>query len=188
MTKMILASIPAYVFNRPTSLYEISYNSGPYAFPPATNAPLTEESSDGVDFGVEYTGTSGFFLGLTYFDQNIEDELFFDLAGYSGYLQSVGQNRSSGIELVAEYPITSQWFLFGNTTLNETKDQNGLQRIRRPKQLANLGLHFSSFNEKVSLLLNYRSSAHAIDELYGIGRVTLDDYWVIDVSSTIRLS
>ena len=173
---------------RAPSLYEISYNSGPYAFPPATNAPLTEESSDGIDFGVEYTGISGLFLGITYFDQNIEDELFFDLSGYSGYLQSAGKNRSSGIELVAEYPVTSQWVLFGNTTFNKTEDQNGLQRIRRPKQLANLGLQFSSFNDKVSLLLNYRSSAHAIDELYGIGRITLDDYWVMDVSTSIRLS
>ena len=115
-------------------------------------------------------------------------ELFFDLSGYSGYLQSAGKNRSSGIELVAEYPVTSQWVLFGNTTFNKTEDQNGLQRIRRPKQLANLGLQFSSFNDKVSLLLNYRSSAHAIDELYGIGRITLDDYWVMDVSTSIRLS
>ena len=45
-----------------------------------------------------------------------------------------------------------------------------------------------SDNDKVSLLLNYRSSAHAIDELYGIGRITLDDYWVMDVSTSIRLS
>ena len=173
---------------RAPSLYEISYNNGPFAFSPATDAPIKEESSSGIDFGIEYIGTSGLFLGATYFDQRIKDELFFDLAGYSGYLQSFGKNRSSGIELVAEYSITNQWILFGNATLNKTEDQNGLQRIRRPKQLANLGLQFSSFSEKVSLLLNYRSSAHAIDELYGIGRVTLDDYWVIDVSTTIRLS
>ena len=173
---------------RAPSLYEVSYNNGPFAFSPATDATIKEESSSGIDFGIEYTGTSGLFLGATYFDQRIKDELFFDLAGYSGYLQSFGKNRSSGIELVAEYSITNQWVLFGNATLNETEDQNGLQRIRRPKQLANLGLQFSSLSDNASLLLNYRSSAHAIDELYGIGRVTLDDYWVIDVSTTIRLS
>ena len=173
---------------RAPSLYEVSYNNGPFAFSPATDATIKEESSSGIDFGIEYTGTSGLFLGATYFDQRIKDELFFDLAGYSGYLQSFGKNRSSGIELVAEYSITNQWVLFGNATLNETADQNGLQRIRRPKQLANLGLQFSSLSDNASLLLNYRSSAHAIDELYGIGRVTLDDYWVIDVSTTIRLS
>jgi vitamin B12 transporter len=173
---------------RAPSLYEIAYNDGPFASSPATNTPITEESSSGVDFGIEYTGASGAFFGATYFDQRIEDELFFDLAGYSGYLQSSGKNSSSGIELIAEYPITSQWTLFGNATLNETEDQYGLQRIRRPEQLANLGLKFSSLSEKASLFFNYRSSAHAIDELYGIGRVTLDDYWILDVSTTIRLN
>ena len=37
---------------RAPSLSEIAYNTGPLAFPPATDAPVTEESSTGFDIGI----------------------------------------------------------------------------------------------------------------------------------------
>lgn len=173
---------------RAPSLSEIAYNNGPFAFPPATNAPIAEESSRGFDIGIEYVSRSGLYVGATYFDQEIEDEIFFDLAGFSGYLQSFGTNLSRGIELVVEYPITARWTILGNATMNDTENQEGLQRIRRPKQLANLGVQFSSLDNRVRLLANYRGSKDSVDELFGIGRVPLDDYRVIDISAAYTVS
>ncbi len=173
---------------RAPSLYEIAYNTGPFSFPPASNFSITEESSSGIDLGVEYANDNGLVLEATYFDQIIKDELFFDLAGYSGYLQSTGNNSSKGLEFFAEYSMNSKWTLFGNLTLNDTKDQQGLQRIRRPKQLMNLGLKFSSMNKNLNMLINYRSSSDAIDELYGIGRIGLDDYEVLDFSAIFKIN
>jgi len=173
---------------RAPSLSEIAYNSGPFAFPPATDTPIAEESSLGFDIGIEYVGGSGLYVGATYFDQTIEDEIFFDLAGFSGYLQSFGTNLSRGIELVVEYPVTARWTLLGNATFNDTENQEGLQRIRRPKQLANIGVQFSSLNDRVRLLANLRASKDSVDELFGIGRVPLDDYRVIDISAAYTVS
>ena len=84
--------------------------------------------------------------------------------------------------------MSSQWDLLGNLTVNDTKNQEGLQRVRRPKQLANIGVRFSSTSGRFRLLANYRFSRNAVDELFGIGRVPLDDYQVLDISAAFRVS
>nr|AIF12159.1 TonB-dependent receptor (btuB) [uncultured marine thaumarchaeote KM3_54_G03] len=173
---------------RAPSLSEIAYNTGLLAFPPATDAPVTEESSTGFDIGIEYTSVSGLYVGATYFNQKIEDEIFFDLAGFSGYLQSFGTNLSRGIELIVEYPITSQWTVLGNLTTNDTENREGLQRIRRPRRLTNIGIRFSSPNNRFRLLAHYRASKDSVDELYGIGRVPLNDHQILDISTVYALS
>ena len=127
-------------------------------------------------------------MGATYFNQVIEDEIFFDLASFSGYLQALGSNLSRGIEVFFERPISRQWDLLGNLTVNDTENQEGQQRIRRPKHLANVSVRFSSTDDRLRLLANYRFSRNSVDELFGIGRVPLDDYQVLDISATFRVS
>ncbi len=172
---------------RAPSLSEIAYNNGPFAFSPTSAVRLLEESSSGFDVGIEYVELSGLYLGATYFDQVIEDEIFFDLASFSGYLQALGSNLSRGIELVFERPISRQWDLLGNLTVNDTENQGGQQRIRRPKHLANVSVRFSSTDDRFRLLANYRFSRNSVDELFGIGRVPLDDYQVLDISAAFRV-
>src|SRR5690606_19274721 len=123
----------------------------------------------------------------TWFDQRIEDEIFFDLAGFSGYLQSLGTSRSQGLELAAEVPIGMRWQLLANFTYNDTEDADGEQRVRRPERLANLGARFSSPDERFRFIANYRMSRDAVDELFGIGRVPLDDYEVLDLSAAYTI-
>ncbi len=173
---------------RAPSLSEIAYNAGPFAFPPAQNIALKEESSDGFDIGVAFTREDGLSLEATYFDQRIEDEIFFDLGGFSGYLQSLGINESKGVELAAQIPVGPRWNLLGNVTRNETNNSEGLQRIRRPELTANFGLGYVSVDSKLRLLANLRISRDAVDEIFGTGRVPLDDYQVLDISGTYRWS
>ena len=81
---------------RAPSMYELAYNSGAFAQPPAAGFALAEEESKGYDVGVEYSTSSARFE-LTYFDQGIEDEIFFDLTAFSGYPQSPGTSISKRI-------------------------------------------------------------------------------------------
>jgi len=173
---------------RAPSLSEIAYNNGAFALPPASDVTLSEESSGGYDIGFEYLGANGLYFEATYFDQEIEDEIFFDLSGFSGYLQSLGMSHSTGVELATEIPINAQWGLLGNLTYNDTENTEGQQRIRRPEQVANIGLRFSSTNERFKLLANYRLSRDSVDEIFGVGRVPLDDYEVLDISATFAIN
>jgi vitamin B12 transporter len=169
---------------RSPSLYEIAYNVGPFAFPPASGVTLAEESSAGYDVGIEFDRAGGLHVEFTYFDQTIEDEIFFDLAGFSGYLQSSGTGTSTGFEVAVEVPLGSRWEILGNWTNNQTRDTAQVQRLRRPKYLSNVGVLYASPNDRLRLMLNYRLSRDAID----IGNVGLDDYAVLDASMIYSVS
>ena len=173
---------------RAPSLSEIAYNRGPFSFPPASNLILNEETSGGYDLGIEVTTDSGLYFEATYFDQEIKDEIFFDLSGFSGYLQTPGTIQSQGIELATTLPLNDQWSLTGNLTFNDTEDSSGQDRIRRPKRLGNVGVQYASTDEKFRFFAGYRLSQDSTDEIFGLGRFPLDDYEVLDLSATYAVS
>jgi vitamin B12 transporter len=171
---------------RAPSLFEISYNAGPFAFPPAASAQLIEETSQGYELGVGFVSESGHSLGFTWFDQKIEDEIFFDLAGFSGYLQEQGTTRSKGLEIEWHVALFESLDWYGNYTWNDTKTRSGDQRIRRPEHLVNVGLRFET--GKLEALLNLRFSRNAVDEVFGQGRIDLDDYEVLDIGARYQFA
>src|SRR5690606_5456054 len=148
---------------RPPSLYEIAYNRGPFAFPPASSVTLKEEQSKGFDIGLEYVSAGGLRLDVTYFNQDIEDEIYFDPSDFSGYLQSTGRSTSKGVEAGVEVPLSGQWALSGNWTYNEARNTTNEQRLRRPRNLGNVGVSFRSADARFRLLANYRLSMDSID-------------------------
>jgi vitamin B12 transporter len=167
---------------RAPSPYEVQYNAGPYAAPPASTTLLNEEESKGYEAAVEYFGERDLHLELVYFDQEVEDAIDFDLATYSGYIQDSGTSSSEGIEVAGEISLDEQWTLTGNYTYNRTERPNGQQRVRRPKNLANIGLRWLSSDERLQLDAYYRLSQNSIDETLGT-TIPLEDYDVIDLGA-----
>jgi vitamin B12 transporter len=169
---------------RAPSLLELAYNNGPFAFPPAAGTRLIEESSTGYDLGIEYDTERGLHLEGTYFDQEIDDEIFFDLVGFSGYLQSRGTSSSKGLELGLAAALGERFEILANWTHNDTMDTSNAQRLRRPEDLANVGVLFRSRADALRVIVNYRLARDAVD----IGGVQLDDYAVLDLSLAYALS
>jgi len=167
---------------RAPSPFEIAYNAGPFAFPPAAGIALQQEESEGWEIGVEYF-THTMRLEAVYFDQNVENAIFFDLASFSGYLQDVGQANSHGIELSAEFPITDSLRVTGNYTHNETERPDGTQRLRRPEHLFNFGFLYTGLDGKLNLNGFYRSQADAIDS----GNIAIEDFGVFDLAVSYQL-
>ncbi|MDF1830948.1 MAG: TonB-dependent receptor, partial [Porticoccaceae bacterium] len=173
---------------RAPSLNELAYNNGPWAWGAAAGLALDEETSKGFDVGLSYYAASGLELGAIYFNQRIEDEIYFDLINFTGYLQAKGDSKSSGVELFFDYPFAEQWRLLGNATYNDTETLDDLQRIRRPEKVANLGGQFTSADQAFSLIANLRYSAASEDEVFGVGRLDLDNYVVLDISANYQLT
>jgi vitamin B12 transporter len=171
---------------RAPSLFEMSLNRNAVS-PPAAGVVLTEETSRGYDVGVEYDGPAGLHLGLTYFDQEIEDAIEFDLVFFSGYVQSSGVSTSKGVEIDARAPVGERWELLGNWTYNEAEDAAGRPRVRRPKNLGNLGVQYRSASDRLALLASYRLSRDAIDTTF-VSTAPLPDYEVLDLSVTFDAS
>ena len=172
---------------RAPSLFEIGYNAGPFAFPPAAFNALDEETSQGFEYGVEYQAGNRLHLEATLFDQEIENAIFFDLAGFSGYLQDFGTSFSRGIEVSSRLTWNENYSVSANYTYNDTERPTGLQRLRRPKHLANLGLHYVSNSERFRLSVLYRAAQDSIDEIFGT-TVTLEDFDVVDLTASYTIS
>ena len=174
---------------RGPSLFEVSYNRGPDSFPPAHGLSLSEETSQGYDLGIELDAANGLHFEATYFDQDITDEIFFDLATFSGYLQSLGTSNSKGIELGLQAPISGQWHFLANWTNNKTENTANAQRLRRPKNIGNLGVQYMSESNAFRFVANYRLSKDAIDiGTFPNPTAPLPDYEVLDLSVAYALN
>jgi len=171
---------------RAPSPYEASYNSGPFAAPPATTTTLTEETSKGYELAVEIFTNTGLHWEAVYFDQRIDDAIYFDLATYSGYLQDVGQSVSKGVELSARLALGAQWLLQTNYTYNDTERPDGSQRILRPRNLGNMQLTWHSADERLQVHGYYRLSRNTQDSAGGIA-VALDDIATADITGSFAL-
>ncbi|HEY7775409.1 MAG TPA: TonB-dependent receptor, partial [Kineobactrum sp.] len=163
---------------RAPSLYEIAYNNSFFASAPAANTNLQEERSEGYDLGVAFYGSNGLQLEAVYFAQTMENEIFFDLQAFSGYLQGDGDSDSSGVELIAQLPLTRQLSLQGNYTYNDTDTAAGTYRVYRPRHLANIGLQWQDGSGQLALGLNARMSRDARSP----DGSPVDNYEVVDMN------
>lgn len=166
---------------RAPSLYEIEYNNGPYAYSPASETDLKEETSEGYEVGLQYALSPATSVEVVYFNQEIEDSIYFDLTSYSGYLQDLGTSYSEGVELIAKWAISAQWHLNANYTYNDTEDTDGEQRSRRPRQLGNLGVTYQ--RDQFTASANVRMVADAVDN-----GTPLKDYVLLDLSARYNIS
>jgi vitamin B12 transporter len=169
---------------RAPSLFEVAYNAGDFAFPPASETTLKEEESSGYDAGLSWLDASGLYLEAVYFDQKVEDEIYFDLTDSSGYLQRSGDTDSSGVELSADWPVIETLSLSANYTYNDTATSTGGSRPYRPQHLANLGINWRTLAQRMTLGANLRLSEDAQD----IDGSQLDDYQVLGLNASYQLT
>lgn len=169
---------------RPPSLYEIAYNGGFFAYPPASDVTLTPETSAGFDIGIAWFGDSGTVFEATYFDQKVEDELYFDLIAYSGYLQDSGETTSRGVELSFDSALTENLSLTANYTYNDTESSTESTRARRPEQLANLGFTWDLLNGRLRIGTSLRG-AYDVEDING---QSMDDYTLFNASISYQFT
>jgi vitamin B12 transporter len=176
---------------RAPSLFEIEYNQGPFAFAPASTTALQEETTQGYEVALEYSTKQGSRFEVVYFDQKIEDSIFFDLAGFSGYLQDLGESSSEGVELIADIKINDALRLNANYTHNQTEDTLGEQRLRRPENVANIGFDYQVDN--LTLSANVRFVQDFVDLVvdettFSSSAQPLDNYEIFDISARYRIN
>jgi len=160
---------------RAPSLSELAYNSGSFAFGEAASITLLEENSKGFDIGAQWFISPSAELEVVYFDQTIEDEIYFDLQSYSGYLQALGESRSKVAEVSFEQALSEDWTLRANVTYNDTETTANDQRRRRPRWLANWGMDYE-YDNGILLSANWRTANGQTDASNVIA-----DYNVLDV-------
>ena len=165
---------------RAPSLYEVAYNSGPWALPPAAGSSLQEEQSFGWEAGLHW-GSTDRFIAATWFDQNIENEIYFDLSSYAGYLQRAGKAISKGLEVSAATPLWSHFSMSANLTWNDAEDHTGNPRPYRPELTAAATLRYTG------PVLSSALTARLVQDSYDNLGDPMDDYHLVDWSIAAEL-
>lgn len=88
-----------------------------------------------------------------------------------------------GVEFTAQVPIGDMLTFNGNYTYTDTQDFVGEQRLRTPKNMANIGLLISSWNKRLQININYCMAKDIAEETSG----NVDDYAILDLSVTFHV-
>ena len=166
---------------RAPSPYEIGYNTGPWAFSPATDSPLKEERSEGWELGLRDV-TGALTWDLTYFNQQITDAIIFDLVNYSGYVQIAGESESTGIEASMDWQLAERFSVGGFVSQLDAEDSQGAQLPYRPELTMQLNAGYNSGDSRWMLLA--RHTADRVDEFGS----ALSDYTVMDATFSHKLT
>ena len=166
---------------RAPSPYEIGYNTGPWAFSPATDSPLNEEQSEGWEIGLRDV-TGAVTWDLTYFNQQITDAIIFDLVSYSGYVQITGESEFTGIEAALDWQLTERFSVGGFVSQLDAEDSQGAQLPYRPELTMQLNARYNSGDSSWMLLA--RHTADRVDEFGS----ALSDYTVMDATFSRKVT
>jgi len=166
---------------RAPSPYEIGYNTGPWAFSPATDSPLKEERSEGWELGLRDV-TGAVTWDLIYFNQQITDAIIFDLVNYSGYVQIAGESESTGIEAQVDWQLAERFSVGGFVSQLDAEDSQGAQLPYRPELTMQLNARYNDGDSSWMLLA--RHTADRVDEFGS----ALSDYIVMDATFSRKVT
>ncbi len=162
------------------------------------NPALEPESSRGWEIGIDAPlGNSGFTLGATWFDQELEDEIdgfVFDPETFFFTARNrPDQSDRQGLELTLSGQFPSGFSLDASYTYTDATDFSAggsrEQELRRPEHMASLNLNQSFGDERGNLNLNVNYNGAQLDNFFPppeFGRVLVElgHYVLVDFSAS----
>lgn len=158
------------------------------------NPNLKPESSEGWDVGVDYSFANGRGLAsLTYFDSNLEDEIFTDFSVFPFSVDNrAGTSTRDGVEFAFQVDALDELSLAASYTYTDAKDDNGVREVRRPKHLASLNVtyRFLESRAKLDLGLNYNGTMRDNEFIFATPETTvaLEGYVLGTVAASYNLT
>ena len=143
------------------------------------NPNLRPERSKGWDIGVRQSlFDDRASVDCTYFRNDLTDLILFDFGTFS--LQNVGAARTTGIELTAQWRVSSTTRLWANYTyLDATNLDTDAQLVRRPRNKVSLGLTRPLWRNRGTLNLDMVYTGPRLDTR----NVVLGDYTLVNLSA-----
>jgi vitamin B12 transporter len=152
---------------------------------------LNAEESEGWDAGVEQEFWDGrAAVGLTYFDNDIDDLIDYDTATSS--YKNVARAETKGIEAFALVRPVTDLTLRATYTRTDTEDKDtGLDLIRRPNKKASVDANYRFLDRKadITLAVVYVGQRKDLDfSTWPASRLTLDSYTLVNVACSYDVS
>lgn len=159
------------------------------------NDALQPEKSTSWEFGLDQDiGTIARF-SLTYFNAELEDEIFttFPAPNFTATPANADTtSQQQGVEAALSAQIGPQWS-FDAAYSYVDAEENGVAEVRRPESIASAALTWSAPKDAASVTVVVRHNGEAIDNAFIDPsfvpvRVTLDDYTLVNFNAQVRLT
>lgn len=159
------------------------------------NPSLKPEKSEGWEAGLEQTFADGAALvGVTWFDSTLKNEIY---TTYPAPLfvatpaNRATKSKQHGLEAFAQGRFGA--FQFDASYTHLKARENGVEEVRRPKDIASLAVTWFASDDRGSATLTVRYHGDQKDLAYTDPsfvpvRVTLDDYTLVNFNAEWRLT
>ena len=159
------------------------------------NADLQPEKSTSWEIGVDQEIGNAAQLSLTYFNAELEDEIFttFPPPNFTATpSNAVTTSKQQGIEVALSATIGPQWSLDAAYSYVDA-EENGVAEVRRPESIASAALTWTHPQDKATATLVVRHNGETpdlafTDPSFVPARVTLDDYTLVNLNARIKLT
>jgi len=186
----------------PSQTELFGFNAG--AFPFVGNPNLKPERSQGWEVGADFALAQGKArVGVTWFDSTLHDEIFSIFGAPPALCARPGQPAPSscsttgneptdstqkGVELFANARLSHAFSVDAAYTYLDAK-QDGVEEVRRPKNIASVNLTWTAPNDKGSVTLTARYNGEMTDEEFKtFSTVTLKAYTLVNLSGSYNLT
>jgi len=159
------------------------------------NEDLSPEKSTGWEVGVDQDIGEAARLSLTYFDSELDGEIFTtfpppDFIATPANRTTVSEQR--GIEVALAARFGPQWSLDAAYSYLDAKE-DGTEEVRRPEHIASAALTWTAPGDAASATLVVRYNGETpdlafTDPSFVPVRVTLDDYTLVNFNARVKLA
>ncbi|RXK88359.1 TonB-dependent receptor [Chlorobaculum sp. 24CR] len=154
------------------------------------NSELKAESSKGWDAGIEQKFADNLKLGATWFRTDYEDRISYDPITYVS-IQIPGTTKTYGLESFAEWRPSKAVFLSMNYTYTYTKDPDGEQLERRPRNKVGVAATWKAsgklkLNTNMQWVGSRRNDGAKNEDCVVTGK--LDSYFLANISASYKLN
>jgi vitamin B12 transporter len=186
----------------PSQTELFGFNAG--AFPFVGNPNLKPERSEGWEAGADLSLMDGKVrLGATYFDSTLHDEIFSVFGAPVALCAVPGKplpfscsttgneptdSTQKGLELFGDAKLSEAFSLVAAYTYLDAK-QNGIEEVRRPKNMASANLTWHAPGDKGSVTLTARYNGEMTDEEFkNFSTVTLKAFTLVNLAGSYNLT
>ena len=160
------------------------------------NENLKPEQSTSWEVGLDQGFGDGFgSLALTYFNAELEDEIFttFPAPTFTATpANRTTKSKQQGLEVALNFALDQQWHLAAAYTYLDA-EEDGVEEVRRPPHMASASLNWDSPDSVLGANLTVRYNGRTADLAFTDPsfvpvRVTLDDYTLVNFNLRAQLA
>ncbi|WP_040975325.1 TonB-dependent receptor plug domain-containing protein [Necropsobacter massiliensis] len=161
------------------------------------NPNLKAEKSKGGDVGLLFeSNDKRHSLDVTYFARNVKNFISSEMVDATNFISRAinldGTTKIKGVELAYNGKFSENLTGFANYTYTRGKDSKGVELVRRPKHLANVGLAYQvtpEFGTHASLsYVGKRKDSYFDNITYASTRVKMPSYTLLNLGVDYTLN